>query len=178
MKIDAGLDTGDILLAWETEIGPEETAVELAPRLGAAGADLLMETIEGLTEGRLRPRPQDPGQASYAPVLEREKGQIDWRWLAEKIHNRVRGFQPWPGCYTWFRGGLLQVWRTRRSLEPAHAVPGSLRPMGRRLLVACGEETALELLEVQQAGRKRLAVDAFLSGQRVEQNEVLGEQVQ
>lgn len=173
MRIDAGLDTGDILLQRETGIGPEETAAELTRRLALMGADLLVETLDGLRAGTLTPRPQDHARATYAPMLTKEDGRIDWSWPAAKIHNRVRGFQPWPGAYCLFRGRLLHLWRTRPATESVSGPPGTLHPARRRLLVACGGDTALELIELQLEGRKRLSVEAFLAGQRVVERERL-----
>jgi len=175
MRIDAGLDTGDILLARETEIEPEETAVELSERLARMGAELLIETLEGLRQGRIQPRPQDHRLATLAPMLKKEDGKIDWRWPAQKIHNRVRGFQPWPGAYTSFRGKTLHIWRARPTGESLGGPPGRLERRGNRLLVACGDGQALELLEVQLEGRKRMDVAAFLCGHPVESGECLGE---
>ncbi len=125
MRIDAGLDTGDMLLQSETEIGPEETAVELSPRLARMGADLLVETLLRIEDGTIVPQPQDSAQATLAPMLKKEDGLIDWTRPAWEIHNRIRGFLPWPGCYTRFRGQQLQIWRARVGGE-AKGAPGSL----------------------------------------------------
>src|SRR5579864_7451284 len=103
MQINAGLDTGDILLARETEIGPEETAVELGERLSVMGAELLIETLDGLSHNVIRPRKQDDSLSSLAPILKKEDGEIDWKQPAAAIHNRVRGLVPWPGAQTRFR---------------------------------------------------------------------------
>ncbi len=173
MQIDAGLDTGDILLQRATDIGPEETALDVGPRLAAIGADLLVETLAGLERGEIVPRPQDSSEASFAPVLKKEDGRIDWQRTAREIHNRVRGFQPWPGAYTRFRENLLHIWRTRPAAERLDGGPGSLHPRGARLLASCGEGSALDLLEVQLEGRKRIGTAAFLNGHRVEENERL-----
>lgn len=174
MRIDAGLDTGDILLARETPIGPEETAVELSARLAVMGADLLIETLEGLRAGTIVPKPQDHSQATLAPILKKEDGRIDWRLSAREIFNRVRGFVPWPGAHTEFRGSLLHIWRCRPAPENLPGPEGLLKAIGRRLLVVCGEGTSLELLEVQPEGRKRMSADAFLNGVRLSENERLG----
>ena len=99
MKIDAGLDTGDMLLTWETEVGPEENAIELGARLAAAGAELLVETLRGLESGTIHPVPQDNAQATLAPIIKKEDGHIDWNRPAREIVNRSRGFVPWPGTY-------------------------------------------------------------------------------
>jgi methionyl-tRNA formyltransferase len=172
MRIDAGLDTGDMLLKAETEIGPEENAVELGRRLAASGADLLVKTLGGLARGTIVPQKQDPAEATYAPMLKKEDGQIDWTADARAIHNRVRGMQPWPGAYTRFRGQTLHVWKAR----PAGGV---VAPLGRFAslrppCVSCGSG-ALELLEVQLEGRKRMAAADFVNGQRLNENDFLGE---
>jgi methionyl-tRNA formyltransferase len=173
MRIDAGLDTGDMLLKAETEIGPEETAIELGRRLAEMGADLLAETLAGLAAGAIVPEKQDPAQATHAPLLKKEDGLIDWSKPAAAIHNRVRGLQPWPGAYTRFRGQTLHLWKTgiRDSglgIRQSGAIAG-LRP----LVVQCGEGT-LELREVQLEGRKRISAADFVNGQRVAENELLG----
>src|SRR5579872_4077649 len=113
MRIDAGLDTGDMLLKQETEIGPEETAVELGQRLAVMGADLLVKTLDGLQRGTITPVPQNSAEATHAPLLKKEDGVIDWNQPAAAIHNRVRGLQPWPGASTSFRDGILHIWRSR-----------------------------------------------------------------
>jgi methionyl-tRNA formyltransferase len=149
MQIDAGLDTGDMLLKAETEIGPEENAVELGRRLATMGADLLVKTLEKLAA--IIPEKQDNAQASYAPLLKKEDGLIDWNWPAEKIHNRVRGLQPWPGAYSTFRGQRLYVWKAR--VEAGRLIPE----------------------EVQLEGRKRMAASEFANGQRMSENDFRGE---
>lgn len=171
MSIDAGLDTGDMLLRAETEIGPEETAVELGTRLAVTGAALLLEALDGLAAGSLRAEPQDHARATLAPLLKKEDGLIDWSGPARAIHNRVRGMQPWPGAYTGFRGQMLRVWRSR-PVEAAQLEPGrwvSLRPP----VVATGEG-ALELVEVQLEGRRRMSGGDFVNGQRPAEEDRLG----
>ena len=175
MRIDAGLDTGDMLLKAATEIGPEENAIELGQRLAAMGADLLVKTMAGLAEGTLVAEKQDGSQATLAPMLKKEDGLIDWSRSAQAIHNRVRGLQPWPGAYTRFRGQTLHVWKSRvvhldTAGGSACATIASLRP----LVVQCGEG-ALELLEVQLEGRKRISAADFANGQRLTENDMLGE---
>jgi methionyl-tRNA formyltransferase len=172
MRIDAGLDTGDMLLTRETEIGPEETAVELGARLAEMGADLLVETLAGLAAGSIQPRKQDPALATYAPLLKKEDGLIDWRADAESIHNRARGLQPWPGGYTSFRGQKLHIWRSR-PVSGAGPRPGSIAG-SKPPVVMCGAG-ALELLEVQLEGRRRISGAEFMNGQRVTDNDYLGE---
>ncbi len=131
MRINAGLDTGDMLLKAETEIGPEENAIELGRRLAVMGADLLVETLEGLRSGRIVPEKQDDAQATLAPLLKKEDGAIDWREAALDIHNRVRGLQPWPGAQTRFRGGLCIFGKARARPGGRARTRGSAPPMGR-----------------------------------------------
>jgi methionyl-tRNA formyltransferase len=170
MRIDAGLDTGDMLLKWETEIGPEEDALELGRRLAETGSQLLVRT---LSENPM-PVKQNPGEATLAPILKKEDGLIDWTWPARKIFNRTRGFLPWPGAYTTFRGQLFHIWKARISEMPGSGDPGLLIVQKKRLLVTSGQATALEPLEVQVEGRKRVSAEAFLNGVRLNENELLG----
>jgi methionyl-tRNA formyltransferase len=173
MRIDAGLDTGDMLLKWETEIGLEEDALELGTRLAHAGAQLLVDTL------RDNPTPvkQDPAEATYAPILKKEDGEIDWNWPASKIFNRSRGLLPWPGAYSFFRGQLFHIWKSRVSGEALQGEPGLMSAMDKRLLIACGDRTELELLEVQVEGRKRMSGTAFMNGHHLKDDEILGAKV-
>ncbi len=173
MCIDAGLDTGDVVDTWETEIGPEETALELSLRLAVAGADLLVKTLAGLADGTAKRIPQDNARATWAPILKKEDGRIDWRMSAKEIHNQVRGLLPWPGAYTVFRGQTMQVWRARMTDRRWDLAPGSLiREHG--VFAVGGDGVALELLEVQAEGRKRMAADVFANGSRLVDAEQLG----
>jgi methionyl-tRNA formyltransferase len=159
MKIDAGLDTGDMLLKWETEIGPEETAVELGERLAVAGADLLVRTLAEL--GNIVPQKQDDAQATYAPILKKEDGEIDWTMASKDILNRIRGFVPWPGCYTLWRGQRLRIWKARRSDLPGPPQGWLQRAKGR--LFAGTGNGGIEILELQLEGKKRMETGAFLN---------------
>ncbi len=159
MKIDAGLDTGDMLLKWETDIGPEETAVELGERLAVAGADLLVRTLAEL--GNIVPQKQDNAQATYAPILKKEDGEIDWTMAAKDILNRIRGLVPWPGCYTLWRGQRLRIWKARPSDLPAPP-QGWLARKKSRLAAGTGNG-GIEILEVQLEGKKRMETAAFLN---------------
>jgi len=172
MRIDAGLDTGDILLQKETAITPEDTAETLAPRLAVIGADLMFETLRGLQSGQIQPRPQDHAKATLAPLLKKEDGQIDFHRTAQEICNRLRGFQPWPGAFTNFRGKNLHVW----AAKPAErsVAEGELVVEGDHLLAGCGDGTALELLEVQPEGKKRMPARDFLHGYHPHNGEKLG----
>ena len=173
MKLDAGLDTGDILLQQEIPIASDDTAEVLAPKLAAVGADLTVETLRGLETGSVHPRQQVHAHATLAPILKREDGLIDFSRRANEILNRLRGFQPWPGAYSKFRGKNLQVWK---AVIADRALPWSeLKVEGERLLVGCGEGTAIELLEVQLEGKKRTSASDFLRGYRLRPGEKLGE---
>src|SRR5579883_1394925 len=138
MRIDAGLDTGDMLLKAETEIGPDETAIELGNRLATMGARLLVETLPGLAAGTIVPEKQDAAQATYAPLLKKEDGRIDWSRPAAAIHNQVRGLQPWPGAYTDFRGQKLHIWKTRGPGAGGQGPGGSILSL-RPFIVGCGD---------------------------------------
>jgi methionyl-tRNA formyltransferase len=173
MRIDAGLDTGNILLQRETPIAPEDTAETLGPRLAQMGAPLMVETLRGLQTGTITPRKQDNAQATLAPILKKEDGLMDFRRSAREIRNRLRGFQPWPGAYTTFRGKNLNVWAAS-AVESSALAPGELRVDNDRLLVGCGEGSALELLTVQPEGKKRMAARDFVHGYHPKSGEKLG----
>jgi methionyl-tRNA formyltransferase len=169
MRIDAGLDTGDMLLKAETEINPEETALELGARLATQGAALLIQTLAQIDT--ITPQKQDQAQATYAPLLKKEDGLVDWNQPAQTIHNRVRGFQPWPGAYTRFRNQQLHIWKSR-VVSAELGNPGQLRTHPLRCI--CGDG-ALELIELQLEGRKRISAEAFTNGQRLTDADILGE---
>ena len=183
MQMDPGMDTGPMLLQWETEIGAEETAVELGERMSVAGAKLMLDTLTGLEAGTLAAIPQDNARASKAPLLKKEHGLIDWSMTAQQIFNRLRGFTPWPGIYTGFRGKKLQVWAAKpyQSRDSNGAVaatdsphtPGTLTTEKDRAWVACGGGTLLELLEVQLEGRRRMSAAEFLRGAQTQRGELL-----
>jgi methionyl-tRNA formyltransferase len=168
--LEEGLDTGPILLQQTIEIGPEQTAVELFPVLARAGAPLVVETLAGLANGGIHPQPQNHGAATYAPLLNREDGRIDFAArTAQEIYNRWRGFQPWPGAFTVLNGKKLIVHRmaiARGSYAEAlgFAEPGWILVENHRLLAACAGNTWLEFLELQLESKKRLTADEFLRG--------------
>jgi methionyl-tRNA formyltransferase len=174
MMIDEGLDTGAILLQRSTPIGGGETAPELLARLAEAGAELLGETLARLDE--IEPRPQREDEATHAPILKREDGLIDWNMNAAEIARRVRGFQPFPGSYTMFRGQRLIVWRAQplRDAVSSGSRGEIITTHGDELIVACGFGDALRLLEVQAEGKRRMSARDFLNGLRARVGEVLG----
>jgi len=173
MRIDEGLDTGDILLQEEVAIAPDDASLTLAPRLAEVGARLMVETLRQLDAGTLAPRPQDHTRATLAPLLKKEDGRLDFSWRAAEIHNRVRGFQPWPGVYTTFRGKNLALWATQP--VTGNRVPaGELRVEDDHLLLGCGQNTTLEIIELQPEGKKRMLARDFVHGYRPRDGEHLG----
>ncbi len=177
MLTNAGLDTGDILLRRETDILPGETAGELTARLSELGAELLKTTIEEYAAGRLAPTPQDEALMSYEPMLAKETGKIDWTMPAERIGNLVRGVDPWPGAYTVMDGQTLKIWKARKSeAESAFCVPGQVLAASARegFTVACGDG-ALEIIQLQLPGGKRMDAKAYLSGKKIQPGTILGE---
>lgn len=174
MRLDEGLDTGDILLRREMAIQPDDTSVTLSPRLAEIGADLLIETLRGLEQGSIRRIPQNNSLASLAPILKKEDGLVDFRRMATEIHNRLRGFQPWPGAYTLFRGKSLKIIAALPVAHESSLAEGELHLGEDRLLAGCGSGTALELLEVQPEGKKPITAREFVSGYRPAEAERLG----
>jgi methionyl-tRNA formyltransferase len=170
MLLEEGLDTGPILLQQTMEIGPDQTSVDLFPKLAHAGAPLVVETLAGLANGTIHPEPQIHEVATFAPLLDREDGRIDFALrTAHEIYNRWRGFQPWPGAFTALNGKKLIVHRmaiARGSFAEGlgFAEPGWIVVESHRLLAACAENTWLEFLEVQLEGKKRITTDEFLRG--------------
>jgi len=170
MLMDAGLDTGDILLQQSVPIGPEENAIELLERLSLLGADVLSETLGSLTT--ITPRTQDHSAATFAPILKKEYGLIDWTRSATEIANRVRGFQPFPTSFTFLNGARLTIWRAAASDDSAK--PGEIvLAAGDELAVACGHGT-LHITELQPEGKRRMSVRDFLNGAKIEVGTILG----
>lgn len=176
MKIDAGMDTGDMLLERREPIRDDDTTETLGARLSVTGADLMTETLRKLERREITPRPQNHDLATIAPRLKKEDGVIDWSLTAEEIERRVRGLAPWPGAFTSFRGMRVHVWRAEAAAiaEGPGAAPGTITAEGKKLAVGCGGGTQLLLREVQMEGRKRLSARDFANGARVESGEKLG----
>jgi methionyl-tRNA formyltransferase len=165
MQIDEGLDTGPILLSRSTVIGPEETAADLEPRLAALGAEALVETLQGLQEGRLHPVPQDASQATHAPILRKEDGRVAWDRPASEVASRIRGFFPWPGAQASLQGRGLRILKARP--EQGAGAAGTVLEVERRgVVVACGTG-ALRLLEVQPESRRAMDAYSFAAGARL-----------
>ena len=174
MRIDAGLDTGPMLLRREIEIPRDETAITLGPRLAAVAAELMVETLQGLKAGTITPQPQDNSQATLAPLLKREDGVIDFRRGALEIHNRFRGFQPWPGAITTFREKNLKIVAMKPAASATELGQGEIVISRGRLLAGCGEQTVIEFLEVQPESRKPVSAAEFIRGARVQSGERFG----
>lgn len=174
MRLDAGLDTGDLLLAQVVPIGLEETAVDVYECLAAAGAELMVETLAELAAGTLYAQKQDDALATLAPILTREDGWMDFARTAKQIYDRWRGFQPWPGAHTVLRGKKLIVHRMQLVPHGAGGEVGVLVVAGDSMRVGCGEGTVVELVEVQMEGKKRMSAAEFLRGYQVRSGERLG----
>jgi len=175
MFIEEELDSGPILLQGETAIGETETTPELLRRLSAMGADLLGKTLAQL--GTITPRPQHDRDATFAPILKKIDGRINWSSPAVAIERLARGFQPWPGAYTHHRGQRLIIWRAGvTQADASAAAPGEvIKAHGDELLVKCGEHTVLRLLEVQPEAKRRMSVRDFLNGSHVKVGDRFGE---
>ncbi len=173
MQIDKGMDTGPTLLRREIEIGPEETAPELATRMRTVGADLIADSLLGFDRGEISPIPQEDKDVSYAPILKKEDGRIDWDLPAHKIYNRMRGFTPWPGAYTTFRGQTCQLWGipAAPSAEWTTHATGEIIHTTTDLYVICGEGTCLRLEALQIEGRKKNSAREFANGARLTADE-------
>lgn len=176
MQMDAGMDTGPTFAQRSIPIGDEETAPELSARLAQAGADLLSETLHLVEGGNVVPEPQDERQATYAPMLKREHGAIDWALRAGEIANRVRAFQPWPGTFTRFRGARLIIWRGRETPKGKSGNAFEFDPRPGTILtiddsgitILCSESTAFLIQEVQVEGKRRVLSREFANGARLE----------
>lgn len=174
MFIEPTLDTGPILLQSKTDIGDTETAPELMQRLSEIGAGLLGETLARLDD--LTPRPQHDRDATFAPVLKKEDGLIDWTLPAAAIERRVRGFQPWPTAYTNLNSKRLTIWRAEPvQMPPKYPRAGEVvHAFGDHLVVGCGENTLLALLEVQPEGRKRMSARDLRNGMHLKAGDRFG----
>lgn len=169
MQIDAGMDTGPTLLRREVEIGPDETSPELAARMSTAGAELIADTLPRFDRKEISPAPQEGENATYAPILKKENGRIDWNLSAQQIYNRMRGFTPWPGSYATFRGQTCHLWgRPETNGEVRTPItPGEIVPASKEIYIECGEGTRLRLESIQIEGRKKISAREFANGVRI-----------
>jgi methionyl-tRNA formyltransferase len=176
MKMDEGMDTGDILLQREVPIEDEDTAETLSHKLSLTGAEVLIETLNLLKEGKLKPIPQNHSQATYAPMLKKEDGEIDWGKTAEEIKNLVRGTLPWPGAYTFLDNKILKVYKVR--VVEGQGKPGEVIKSDKETLRVATGENALDILELQIEGGKRLDTATFLRGRKIREGTILGRKTQ
>lgn len=177
MQLDEGMDTGPILLQERVPVDPRDTAETLAPRLAELGAELIVRTLDGLEDGSVTPVAQPADGANTTPMLRRNFAKVDWTMPSLQLVNRLRGFTPWPGLYTKFRGGRLKL----HGLEDVRPAPRGTEEPGTviavdaaGIMVRCGRGSAVRITELQREGRRRMPVDAFLIGERVSRGEQLG----
>jgi methionyl-tRNA formyltransferase len=174
MQVEPSLDSGPMLLKYKTHIGANETSPELYERLSQAAAPLIVETLTGLASGVLAGTPQDHAHATLAPVLKKEDGRIDWSRTSAEIYNRMRGFQPWPGAFTTFRGAQCSLWGKPVVCESSGDLPGTISVRLGELYVECGKGTSLRVDHVQREGRKRITAREFANGERIAAGESFG----
>jgi methionyl-tRNA formyltransferase len=177
MQMDAGLDTGDILFQESVPIGPQETGESLYDRLAQLGGEMIVKYLPAIEAGDIHPVPQQDSLSTYAPMLKKEMGEIDWTMPAGQIEQRMRGMLPWPGAYTTLGGHILKIWRARVQTDaqvPAGTSPGTVLYTDKKTICVAAGQGALELLEVQAEGKKRMETDAFLRGTKVSAGDVLG----
>jgi methionyl-tRNA formyltransferase len=178
MLMDAGLDTGPVLLRRATAIGDEETAAELTPRLAELGAESLIEALSKLDRGEITPEPQDDAGATLAPILKREDGEVDWTMTAAEIFNRLRGFTPFPGCHTFYNGHRLEIVKARVEPGACEIEPGVVCETDRDgFVAACGGATRLRITEVQPEGKRAMPARDFLNGARLQAGAKLGRRI-
>jgi len=181
MQVDAGMDTGPILLQKEMEIGADETAPELSRRMSVEGSDLVVDSLLQLDRGEIVARPQDKSQATSAPLLKKQHGLLDWSLTAQQVYNRIRGFDPWPGAYTFFRGQHCRIWGRSNQISASENLPAGTKSSGALfcmrthdemdVLVSCSESTWLRLEAVQLEGKKRVSAQEFVNGARLSKTE-------
>lgn len=177
MFSDSGVDTGHMLLKQQVGITPDMTAEQLSETMSEAGAELVIETLDQLRQGILKPTPQDDSLATFAPRLTKDMGIVDWRKPAQALHDLVRGLQPWPGTITHLAAAAVKITATRPAPIQLDAnVPGTLLLVDGKVMVACGEDgkDALELLEVQPANKSRMKPKDWVNGARIQAGTILG----
>lgn len=173
MKMDEGLDTGDMLLKKEVEIKEDETAGELHDRLMEYGADLLIETLEGIEKNTIIPQKQDDSKSSYAPMLSKELGHIDWNQDSSCIYNLIRGVIPWPGAYSYYNEKMIKIWKAEKENSGDHGKPGEILEVSSKgIKVACKTDSIV-IKEIQEVGGKKMDISSYLNGHDVKKGEFL-----
>lgn len=174
MQMDAGLDTGDMLLMKKVEIGENETSEELFERLSYLGADVLKETVEALQKGELNPIKQNEAEATFVGLLSKENSPTDFSKSAQEVHNHIRGLYSWPCATTVLSGKILKLHKSVLSDVKGNNIAGSVVCSDERLIVCCGDNRCVELLEIQLEGKKRMSAADFLRGRKIEKGTILG----
>lgn len=166
MLMGEGLDTGDMLLKYETAIGENETAGELFDRLALSAPDLLIKTLDDFAEGKITPEKQDDTKATYASMLSKDEAVIDWNASSYVVHNKIRGMSPWPVAFTYHDGKKLKIYQSEKTDKSSSAIPGTVSADKISLYVTCGDGKLLKILSLQSEGSKRLETKQFLAGHR------------
>lgn len=174
MQMDEGVDTGDILLVKKIPIGINDTTLEMFEKLSVLGAEVLLETIDLLEKGELKPIKQNEAEATHAGLLSKEEGEIDWSQSAFTVHNKIRGLYSWPGAYTKLGGKILKIHKSVLSDKKANGVPGTVVDTHDGITVSCGDGHCVELLELQLEGKKRMDAASFINGRQISVGTVLG----
>lgn len=172
MLMDEGMDTGDILLKSEIEIGENENCEELFERLSGVAAELMCKTLRLLESNGITPVAQEEKDATYAPIIKKEMALMNFRESADTVNNKVRGFYSWPTAYFMLDGKRIKVYKAL----PAGATektPGTVIKADKRLIIACGEGTSLEILELQPEGSKRMTASQMLAGRKINENSII-----
>ncbi|EYE89275.1 methionyl-tRNA formyltransferase [Fervidicella metallireducens AeB] len=167
MKMDVGLDTGDMLLKSEVEIGENETAGELHDRLMFLGAEVLIETLDRIEVNQVIPEKQDDSMSSYAPMLNKELGKINWNLDSKTINNLIRGVTPWPGAFTYYQNKMLKIWKSCIGDYSGNSSPGQVVGVDRNGIEVACKNGSLIIKEVQEVGGKRLDIQAYLNGHNI-----------
>jgi methionyl-tRNA formyltransferase len=172
MKMDVGLDTGDMLLKKEVEIKENETAGELHDRLMDIGADLLIDTLDEIESGEIKAEAQDHDLSSYAPMLNKELGHIDWSLDSSEVHNLIRGVTPWPCAYSFYNNTIIKIWISEKGIDKDYKKPGEIVDISKEgIRVACGKGSIL-IKELQEVGGKRMSVSSYLNGHTINKGEI------
>lgn len=174
MLMGEGLDTGDMLLKYETEIGENETAGELFDRLAEASPDLLIKTLEDFALSKITPEKQDESKATYASMLSKDEALIDWNESSDIIHNKIRGMSPWPVAFTHYDGKKLKIYQSEKTDKSTSTLPGTVSADKNSIYVSCSDGKLLKILSLQAEGAKRLDAKQFSAGHRDFNGCVLG----
>ena len=174
MYMDEGLDTGDMILTSEFELNDEITAGELHDIMKEEGAKVLKETIDLIEKGEAPRIPQNHDEFTYAPMMNKTLGQIDFSKSAKEIHNLVRGVNPWPSAYTTYKGQTMKIWKTKVLSESSDKAPGTILKVDKEGIRVSTKDNVILISEIQMPGKKRVLVEEYIKGNSIETNEILG----